>query len=58
MREVLHVMTGGWRNRRGHILRLVKRGAVCAEVGVSKGDFSQALLKRWPSALHLFEPWL
>ena len=39
-------------------LNLIKESFVCAEVGVWKGDFSQAILNRKPSALHLIDPWV
>lgn len=43
---------------RRQVLDLVPRGAVCAEVGVWKGNFSQRILEVvQPSELHLIDPW-
>ena len=38
-------------------LRRIKAGDVCAEVGVWKGAFSEHILWRQPSKLHLIDPW-
>lgn len=43
---------------RAHILKLVQKGMVCAEIGVWKGTFSQKILRRHPIKLHLIDPWL
>ena len=45
-------------DRRGHVLRLIKKGDICAEVGVWKGAFSRQILGRKPGSLHLVDPWL
>jgi Methyltransferase domain len=39
------------------ILNRIPEGAVCAEIGVYKGDFSQLILRRKPAKLHLIDPW-
>jgi len=39
-------------------LHRVKPGDVCAEVGVWKGEFSERILNRQPSKLHLIDPWV
>ena len=44
--------------RKGHPRQFIKKGFVCCEVGVWKGDLSETLLKRKPSELHLVDPWL
>ena len=38
-------------------LEKINAGDICAEVGVFKGEFSQYILKRKPSQLHLIDPW-
>jgi len=39
-------------------LRLMPKNAICAEIGVWKGDFSQRILDSTnPSKLHLIDPW-
>lgn len=44
-------------NRR-YLLRMLPRGGVCAEIGVWKGDFSAAILRKTkPTRLHLIDPW-
>ena len=44
---------------RRRLLNRVPRGAVCAEIGVWKGDFSARILRHTrPRALHLIDPWL
>jgi hypothetical protein len=44
--------------RRSFLLDMVIKGARCAEVGVWKGDFSEAILSRVsPDELHLVDPW-
>ena len=35
----------------------IKPGAVCAEIGVWKGDGAEKILARSPSKLHLIDPW-
>jgi hypothetical protein len=42
---------------RPKILQLIKEGYRCAEIGVWRGEFSQEILKRGPSELHLIDPW-
>ena len=43
---------------RDKLLRRMPKNAVCAEVGVWKGDFSQMILdKTSPRSLHLVDPW-
>jgi hypothetical protein len=45
--------------RRRFVLKLVPRGAVCAELGVWRGDFAAQILKVVrPAKLHLVDPWL
>jgi len=39
-------------------LKKIKKNAVCAEVGVWKGDFSLEILEQNPSELHLIDPWV
>ena len=39
-------------------LQYIKEGAICAEIGVWKGDFSTDILKKKPSKLHLIDPWV
>ena len=44
--------------RRQKLLDMIPRGAVCAEVGVWRGDFSDRILRvAQPSRLHLIDPW-
>ena len=38
-------------------LNFMKENAVCAEIGVWKGDFSKEILKKNPSKLYLIDPW-
>jgi len=38
-------------------LGFLNEGAVCAEIGVWKGDFSKEILKKNPSKLYLIGPW-
>lgn len=46
-------------NPRVQLLSMLPKAAVCAEIGVWKGDFSQLILSRTqPSKLHLIDPWL
>ena len=41
------------------VLYLVRPRAICAEVGVWKGDFSERVIRlRRPRELHLIDPWL
>ena len=48
----------GWRNRAANLVKLLEHQAVCAEVGVWKGDFSASLLRHTkPKRLHLIDPW-
>ncbi|MFL6040985.1 MAG: class I SAM-dependent methyltransferase [Gaiellales bacterium] len=45
--------------RRQSLLNRLPRGAVCAEIGVWKGDFSSKLLEvARPRHLHLVDPWI
>jgi hypothetical protein len=45
-------------DRRRFLLQRVPEGAVCAEVGVWKGDFSEKILRTVkPRELHLVDPW-
>ena len=43
---------------RESVLKLIKEGDICAEVGVWKGDFAQCILNQKPSQLHLIDPWI
>ncbi len=44
--------------RRRRLIDSLPKGAVCAEVGVWKGDFSARILEvARPSKLHLIDPW-
>jgi hypothetical protein len=44
--------------RRDFLLRMMPKGAVCAEVGVWEGDFSDHILRiTQPRELHLIDPW-
>lgn len=44
---------------RGRLLGMMPKGAVCAEVGVWEGNFSQRILEICePKELHLIDPWL
>jgi Methyltransferase domain len=46
------------RDPRRFVLEIVPTGAVCAEIGVWKGEFSAQILKiARPSKLHLIDPW-
>jgi hypothetical protein len=49
-----------WRNReRMHLLKLMPKDSVCAEIGVWKGSFSQQILDVVsPCRLFLIDPWL
>ncbi len=38
-------------------LDFIQPQAVCAEIGVWKGEFSKEILKREPSKLYLIDPW-
>lgn len=41
------------------LLKILKKHAICAEIGVWKGDFShQIILHTMPTKLHLIDPWL
>ena len=43
---------------RDPLLKLLPRRAVCAEIGVWKGGFSELILRRTrPKSLHLIDPW-
>jgi hypothetical protein len=42
---------------REEILRYVRKGDRCAEIGVWRGSFAQEILKKEPSELHLIDPW-
>jgi hypothetical protein len=44
--------------RRDFLLKMMPKGAICAEVGVYAGDFSEHILKvTQPKELHLIDPW-
>lgn len=44
---------------RAQLLNRMPKGAVCAEIGVWKGDFSRRIFDvTKPAALHLIDPWL
>ena len=46
------------RNPRNRLLKRLPRQAICAEVGVWKGDFSVRIQRRTkPRMLHLIDPW-
>lgn len=46
------------RPRRSRLVERMPKGAVCAEIGVYKGDFSRDILKfAKPSELHLIDGW-
>ena len=45
------------RNTQLHMLKYIKKGDKCAEIGVWQGDLSRAILKHKPSELHLIDPW-
>ncbi len=43
---------------RHHLLQTLPKGAVCAEIGVDKGDFSEKILETTnPQKLHLIDAW-
>jgi hypothetical protein len=42
---------------RACILSRIPKHAVCAEIGVYKGDFSDLILECRPKKLHLIDPW-
>ena len=43
---------------RSKLLAMMPKGAVCAEVGVWKGDFSERILRETePTTLYLIDPW-
>ena len=45
-------------DRRASVLRAIPKGAICAEIGVWKGDFSERIrATAQPRALHLVDPW-
>jgi hypothetical protein len=59
---VVESVTGVFTRRRAKrnrdcILVPIAAGAVCAEIGVYKGDFSEFILRRKPKKLHLIDPW-
>jgi hypothetical protein len=45
------------KNIRACILSRIPSRAVCAEIGVYKGNFSKLILEREPAKLHLVDPW-
>jgi len=45
------------RSIRNCVLSQIPSHAVCAEIGVYKGDFSDLILERKPTRLHLVDPW-
>jgi hypothetical protein len=49
----------GYQEVREFLLRRMPRGAVCAEIGVKTGAFSEEILRiAKPSRLYLIDPWL
>ena len=43
---------------RARLLQMMPQQAICAEIGVWEGDFSQPILDRTqPAKLHLIDPW-
>jgi methyltransferase family protein len=46
------------RDIRACILSQIPSNAVCAEIGVYKGDFSELILEHAPKKLHLVDPWM
>ena len=44
--------------RRYYTLTKIKENAICAEVGVWKGEFSSRILEKGPRELHLIDPWI
>lgn len=42
---------------RNFVLNFIKKGFVCAEIGVWTGNFAIKMMKRNPSKLHLIDPW-
>jgi hypothetical protein len=42
---------------RACILSRIPKDAVCAEIGVYKGDFSELIFESKPRKLHLIDPW-
>jgi hypothetical protein len=56
--RLLHPTAPARRGRRRGLLDSLPKGAVCAEVGVWKGDFSARILEVVrPTKLHLIDPW-
>lgn len=54
-RTAFRKLRGG---RRAPVLRAVAKNAICAEIGVWKGDFSERIrAKARPRTLHLIDPW-
>lgn len=50
------ILYGG--DPRLYVLKRMPKGAVCAEIGVWKGDFSRSILEvTEPKELHLVDPW-
>lgn len=44
--------------KRGKLLQMMPKGAVCAEIGVWEGQFSRRILAECaPARLHLIDPW-
>ena len=39
-------------------VKKIKENDICAEIGVWKGNFSSAILKKHPQKLHLIDPWV
>jgi hypothetical protein len=39
------------------VLKYIKKGSICAEIGVWEGEFSKLILDKEPSELHLIDPW-
>ncbi|MGH7859695.1 MAG: hypothetical protein ACREQY_20400, partial [Candidatus Binatia bacterium] len=58
-RTLERVFRIGPKDRRAFLLRMLPRDAVCAEIGVWKGELSRRILdKTSPRRLHLIDPWL
>ena len=57
-RAVRHAHRRRKRDPRERLLKQLPRGAVCAEIGVWTGEFSERILRRTrPKLLHLIDPW-
>lgn len=59
MRFVLAFLKARDLRSRDRFLRSMPKGAVCAEIGVWRGEFSRRILELTrPDRLHLIDPWL